>query len=196
MNIIQLAKEGLDLIQQVQPGLDAAATATASLGTLGAAAVKLLQKGHKLYTYLIGKMPEKEASPDEAIQIKTNVAILVDINRRMLHDVARYLDEKGIDANLIIVTNDPTYGDKVRFLSHEPEAWIELVQEFNTAIGIIKRTVGKANLHIFLSAPLPLVFGLGAVWGTVDKGTVYHWDGETYHPTMPISRHLRDKVVD
>ncbi len=60
MNIIQLAKVGLELIQQVQPGLDAAATATTSLGTIGTAAVKLLQKGHKLYTYLIGKAKQSD----------------------------------------------------------------------------------------------------------------------------------------
>lgn len=36
-----------------------------------------------------------------------------------------------------------------------------------------------------------MAFGLGAVWGTVNDATVYHWENNTYYPVMKIDRKLR-----
>lgn len=194
MNIVELAKAGMEIIQQVEPGVKSAAEVTTSLATIGTAVVKVLQKGKTLYTYFIGKRKDEETEEPGSVEImpKADVAVLVDINRRMLQDVANYLDGQGIDANLVIVTNDPAYSDKVRFLDAQaPDEWEELVQDFNSAIGIIKHAVGNARLHFFLSTPLALAFGLGSVWGTVDEATVYHWEEDTYQPSMKISRWLR-----
>ncbi len=56
----------------------------------------------------------------------------------------------------------------------------------------IKFAVGSAKLHVFLSIPLPAAFGLGSVRGTVDESaTIYHWQDNTYHPVLPITRALR-----
>ena len=55
----------------------------------------------------------------------------------------------------------------------------------------IKRSAGGKRVHIFLAAPLPLVFAMGAVWGTVDEASVYHWEQNTYHKVVNISRKLR-----
>lgn len=116
----------------------------------------------------------------------------------MLQDVARYLDEQNLDADMLVVTNDPAYSDKVKFLDpNQPEEWTELVQEFTATMNAIKHQLGGAQVHIFLSTPLPLAFGLGAVWGTVDLATVYHYqeikkeNRSTYYPAMKISRELR-----
>jgi hypothetical protein len=65
------------------------------------------------------------------------------------------------------------------------------VQEFTATMNAIKHQLGGARVHIFLSTPLPLAFGLGSVWGTVDEATVYHWEKQTYYPAMKISRALR-----
>jgi len=193
MNILQLAKDGLEAIQQIQPGIESTAKVATALTTIGSTGVKVLQQGKKLYTYLIGKFKDDEAQERQTtIEPKEDVAILVDINRRLLQDVARYLDAQEIDANLIIVTNDPTYSSQIRFLDVEdPDEWESLVRDFNQAINIIKQAVGGARLHFFLSTPLPIAFGLGSVWGTVDKATVYHWESGTYHPVMKVSRQLR-----
>ncbi len=192
MDILTMAKDGLEVIKQLQPGIEAAAKSVADIGTLGSAAVKLIQHGKQLYTYLLGKSASEKKAESLEIPRTGDVAILVDINRRMLLDVATYLDQQAIDANIIIVTNDPEYGSQTPFLNvDDPAEWREIVQEFNAAIGIIKRYVGPAKLHFFLSTPLPLAFGLGAVWGTVDEAVVYHYEKGTYHPVMEISRRLR-----
>lgn len=194
MDILQLAKDGLEAIEKIQPGMEATAKVATAITTIGSTGVKVLQQGKKLYTYLVGKFKDDEAEEEQAatIEPKENVAILVDINRRLLQDVARYLDAQDIDANLVIVTNDPAYSSLIRFLDVEdPDEWESLVQDFNRAINVIKQAVGSARLHFFLSTPLPIAFGLGSVWGTVDEATVYHWENDTYHPVLKISRKLR-----
>jgi len=203
MSIIDLVKDGLELVQQVEPGLSAAVEVGTALGTAGTAMVQVVQKGKQIVVYLFTRRKGGPARPDapagivpipdgEPVVQKPDVALVIDINRRSLRDVARYLDGNKIDADVIVLTNDAAYGDAVKFLDPEkPEQWAELVKEFNTGMNRIKKAVGAARMHIFLAAPLPLAFGLGSVWGTVDEATVYHWQNQTYHPVMHISRALR-----
>jgi hypothetical protein len=203
MSILDLVKDGLELVQQVEPGLSAAVEAGAALGTAGTAVVQVVQKGKQIVAYLFTRRKGEQAQPgsaggivpipaDEPMVQKPDVALVIDINRRILRDVARYLDEKKIDADVIVLTNDAAYGDSVKLLDPEKsEEWAELVKEFNTGMNRIKKAVGAARMHIFLAAPLPLAFGLGSVWGTVDEAIVYHWENQTYHPVMHISRELR-----
>jgi hypothetical protein len=204
MDLVQLAKDALVLFQQIQPGVKAAIEVGTAVGSMGSAAVQVIQKGKQLVTYVIQRVAPKppitapESLADQTPTPLKDVAVLVDINRRMLVDVARYLDEKKIDAELMIVTNDPAYSDQIKFLDpNKSDEWKELVKEFTAAMNAVKREAGGARLHIFLSTPLPLAFGLGSVWGTVDVATIYHWQevkGEkrsTYYPSMEISRELR-----
>lgn len=195
MDIVQWVKDALAVIQEIEPGIKSAAEVGTVLGTVGTAVVKVVQKGRRLVTYLItkGKPASKKKEPDTGTPIeKADVALLIDINRRMLLDVARYLEQQKIDADVLVVTNDPAYSDTIRFLDPDnPDEWVELVKEFNATIGKVKHTIGSARVHIFMSAPLPLAFGLGCVWGTVDEATVYHWENGTYHPAMKVSRALR-----
>jgi len=74
---------------------------------------------------------------------------------------------------------------------NKPDDWEEMIKEFNTAINAIKHAVGAVNIHIFMSVPLPVAFGMGAVWGTVDRARIYHWNSEVYKPVLNISRNLR-----
>ena len=207
MDILQLVKDASEFFQEIEPGAVAAVKVGTALGTAGSTAIKVLQKGKNLITYWItkAKKPVKEqtastsdesrlesAKLDTSLVTKSDVALLVDINRRMLVDVSSYLAVAGIDADLIIVTNDPLYSSSIRFLDVKtPNEWSEIVREFAVAMNAIKRVAGGAHLHIFLSTPLPLAFGLGSVWGTVDEATIYHWENQTYNPVMKISRELR-----
>jgi hypothetical protein len=203
MNILQLVKDGLALIQELEPGLTAAVKAGSALGTMGSAVVKVVQKGQRLITYVISRREGQEpAEPqpqeivpigdDEPMVTKPDVAVVVDVSRRILRDVARYLDDEDIDADIILLTNDPQYGDVPEFISaDDSDMWIEMVQDFHRGMSRVKREVGAARVHIFLGTPLPLAYGMGTVWGTVDEATVYHWENNTYHPVMPISRVLR-----
>ncbi|NUM45125.1 MAG: SAVED domain-containing protein [Anaerolineales bacterium] len=206
MTLLDLAQNVTTFFEQIEPGVTAAVKVGTALGPVGSAGIKVIQKGKQFITYWIERQkPKPEPTPKRSgssgletvkdttkIVTKQDVAILIDINRRMLVDVAQYLDEKQIDADLLIVTNDPAYSGQIKFLPvNQPEEWVEMVREFNGAMNAIKREVGKANLHLFLSTPLPLAFGIGSVWGTVDEATVYHWEAGTYHPVMPITRALR-----
>lgn len=192
---ITIANHGLLIMQHAVAAIKPPTTGVVDLGTRDGTNVKLLQQGKQLYTYLFTHQPaaqDRSHKDQAAIKPAPNVAVLVDINRRILLDVARYLDEQQIQATLMIVTNDPTYSDQTPFLDvNTPAAWTELVQEFNAAITHIKHYVGPARFHFFLATPLPLAFGLGAVWGTVEEAIVYHYEKNAYHPVMNISRELR-----
>lgn len=190
-----LAQAALGLIQQAAPGMAITADALTLLGVAKNVAVQIVKKGRLLVTYLIAHRQDEatNAMPEKKLALtKRDVAILIDINRRMLMDVAAFLEQQKIDAELLLVTNDPAYGSQVKFISPEqPADWEELVREFNATMNEIKHALGGVRVHIFLSTPLPLAFGLGSVWGTVDEATVHHWEKQNYYPVMKISRELR-----
>ncbi|MBX3015614.1 MAG: SAVED domain-containing protein [Caldilineaceae bacterium] len=193
---ITIANHGLLILQQSVTEVKRQTGGVVDLGTQASTNVKLLQQGKQLHTYLFSHQStdqDRSSQGRSTSKLVPDVAVLVDINRRILRDVARYLDEQQIQATLIIVTNDPTYSDQTPFLDvSNPSVWTALVQEFNAAITHINHYVGPANFHFFLSVPLPLAFGLGAVWGTVGEAVVYHYEKNTYHPVMKISRNLRN----
>lgn len=195
MSVVALAQAALELIKQIAPGMAITADALTLLGVAKNVAVKTVKKGHQLVTYLITHQQDEatSAAPEKKLALtKRDVAILVDINRRMLVDVAAFLEQQKIDAELLLVTNDPAYSSQVKFINPEnPADWEELVREFNAAMNEIKHALGGVRMHLFLSTPLPLAFGLGSVWGTVDEATVYHWEKQNYYPVMKISRDLK-----
>lgn len=203
MDILQIVLDTIKILQANEAALSAGASAV----TLGAAAVRVFEKGRELITYHITDAESEQvqvpalggplgASPDGK-PFKQDVAIVVDINRRLLPDVAAYLQEQQIDADLFFVTNNLTYAFKSKALDvNDPEEWKEVVQEFNAVMEQLKVHVKRRRIHIFMSVPLPIAFGMGAVWGTVDVATVYHYQGSeqepsTYYPVMKISRALR-----
>jgi len=204
MDLILLAQQAIALLNQAEPALSAGAAAV----TVGAAAVKVIQKGKQLITFLITeptgaavRVPAiggpMGASPDGDL-FKRDVAICVDINRRLFKNVATYLTAQKIDADFFLVTNDPSYSPQTTALhANDPDEWKRVVQEFNAVANQIKASVENARVHIFMSVPLPIAFGLGSVWGTVDNATVYHWQGipsgdeSTYFPVLKVSRALR-----
>ena len=193
MSLPQIAQEALRIIQQNAAGIGT----TADLITLGTAAanvvVQMFKSGKWLSTFLISAKQAGGSEEDQpAATGERHVAILVDINRRMLQDVAAYLDRQGIEADLVVVTNDENYGPAPKFLDpQKPEEWTEMVREFSDTMNRIKREIGGARTHFFISAPMPIAFGIGAVWGTVDEATVYHWEKNDYHPVLAVSRGLR-----
>lgn len=132
----------------------------------------LIQKGAKSLSVLITSTKKKPAAgkkskePEPLALSKKDVAIVLDINNRIVANVESFLKSKKMDADMIVITNDPSYSDEIAQLDIErPEDWAELVREFKTHTQKIKRFVGDAKVHIFLAVPVPLAFGLGAVWG-------------------------------
>jgi hypothetical protein len=193
MDLSAIVNTALILIQQNAAAIGQAADIVTLSTAAGNVLVKAVKKGSQLVAFFIGQKKAEQTVEDGTPSFdKSDVAILVDINRRMLRDVARYLEANDIDADMVVVTNDPEYGDRVKFLApDEPADWAQLVREFSATMNAVKHEIGGARIHLFLSTPLPLAFGLGAVWGTVDEATVYHWEKQDYHPVMKISRELR-----
>lgn len=207
MDGVQIVMEALKAFEAMKPGLEGIAAGGALLSATTKGSVYVIQKGAKFISYLI-KSGKKKPAPKIKVKAgakkstlsaqgeleitKPDVAIVVDISRRALVDVAAFLDGKKVDADIVMVTNDPAYGAQVKFLNPESdEEWNEIVVEFKSLMNKIKRAAGGKRVHIFLAAPLPLVFAMGAVWGTVDEASVYHWEGNQYHKVVSISRKLR-----
>jgi hypothetical protein len=204
MDIQLYAKAFFEVVEQISPKLKSVVDMGTSLYTIGSAGVKVLQQGRQLITYAVGKagkpsvsksekQKRKKPAPEILLQ-KGEVAIVVEISRPSVRDVVNYLESRKIDANLVVITTVKPRGPQpVQGLNESrPAQWTELVQEFSLAIDRVKREVGSAKIHIFLSTPLALAFGLGAVWGTVDQAQVYHWKSKGgYAPLMKINRKLR-----
>lgn len=192
MDLLQLAQEASDFLQTIEPGLDALPKAGKILATVGSTTVNLLYQGKRLFTYWITPKAstedqEQEVFSTDSLSSAKDIAIIIEITRPIFVDVARFLKEQGVEAELIVIQQE----DQNAFLAaDQPDIWEELVREFSQSANTIKRKSGKTNMHIFISSPLPLAFGLGAVWGTVDRAIVYHWQNG-YKPVMKISRELR-----
>lgn len=207
MDVQFFAKTFFESAEQINAQLKTAIDLGTSLYTIGSAGVKILQHGKQLVTYAIGKTkpgtkPSKARkktkrgkSSGDVILPKGDVAIVVEISRPSVQDVVDHLERKKIDANLVVITTIKARGQKsVKGLNeNRPSEWTGLVKEFSEAIDKIKQEIGaSAKIHIFLSTPLALAFGLGAVWGTVDRAQVYHWKSSGgYAPLMKINRQLR-----
>lgn len=117
---------------------------------------------------------------------RLDVAVIIDVARPTLLDVARYLDEQDRAVNFVLFKHPQPNA----FLSAENK-WDELVRAFAQAMNNTKHRFSGARLHFFLSAPGALIFGLGCIWGTVDEATVYHYERGTYYPVIAVSRTLR-----
>ena len=189
----------LEFTQTYQPVLNASITFGTSVYAIGSSLVKVLQQGKHLTTFAVGKKKagikksaHTKSETTGQIASKKNVAIVVEVSRPAVQDAASFLQKKKLDANLVVVTKIKEQGQPVEGLDeNDPQVWFETVQEFSTAIDAIKREMGAVNMHIFLATPVALAYGLGAVWGTVDQATVYHWNGKEYKPVLEIKRELR-----
>jgi hypothetical protein len=199
MSTLELAIEAMKFFAKIKDSMEGMSETGTVIASSSKAVLYVLNRGAKLVAYLMTRAsktrepvtPRRKKS--KPIKVKPDVAVVVDINRRSLTDVAAYLDEKKIDADVIIITNDPRYESRSVFLAPaKRDDWEHMVREFSKVMDGIKHTVGGSRLHIFLSTPNALAFALGAVRGLVDEGTiVYHWEDRTYYPVVVLSRKLR-----
>ncbi len=129
------------------------------------------------------------AERDRTIQPKLNLAVVVDVARPTLQNVAAYLDDNNLDVHYIVFRHE----QPGQFFS-VTDNWQALVLTFGDVMDRIKREFNGAKIHFFLAGPVSLLFGMACVWGTVDEATVYHYENGTYHPVIPITRGLRQVV--
>ena len=198
-DLMALLLAGLKAFENIKPGVEGLVLTGTALAATGKVSVHLVQKGAKSIALLISHASQKKTQVETneniatALGSKKDIAIILDINNRIVANVETFLKASKIDANVVVITNDPAYSDEIKRLDvKKPEEWNAIVREFKTASMKIKRLVSSnARIHIFMAVPLPMAFGLGAVWGTVNDATVYHWENNTYYPVMKIDRKLR-----
>lgn len=117
---------------------------------------------------------------------KVDTAVVIDIARPVLANVAKYLDNKGIAANFLLFRHI----EPGQFFSVH-DNWQQLANTFATTMDRLKNDFTASRLHFFLAGPGTLLFAMGCIWGTVDQALVYHYEQDNYYPVLPISRELR-----
>ncbi len=127
-----------------------------------------------------------QQSGGAAIVSQLNVAVVVDIARPTIRDVARYLDEQETAVNFLLLQHS-----QPDIFLNATQNWNPFVKAFSQTMNISKHSFSGARVHFFLSAPGALLFGLGCIWGTVDEALVYHYEKGTYFPVIHVSRELR-----
>lgn len=145
---------------------------------------QLVETAAKLRLHIAWQDPPQQFD-GVAIVARLDVAIVVDIARPTIKDVAHYLDEIDLPANFILLQHAAD-----AFLD-ATKRWDGFVNAFSQTMNKSKHTFTGAQSHFFLAAPGALLFGLGTIWGTVDEAVVYHYESGTYHPVLAISRKLR-----
>jgi len=204
MDLLMYVDVFSNFMQNYQPVLDSTIKFGTSAYTIGSSLVKVLQNGKHLATVAVGKKnaakrskakeraaTQHKKAPDQIVR-KKNAAVVVEISRPAVQDAASFLEKKKIDANLVVITAAKDGSQSLDGLDeNKPKMWFEVVQEFNDAITVVKKEMGAVHMHIFLATPVALAFGLGAVWGTVDEATIYHWNGKEYKQVLEIKREIR-----
>lgn len=131
-----------------------------------------------------------------AIPPRDDIAVVVSMAQPALPTAAAYLDDQGVPAHFLLLTNVPAY-NKTQFISVDSD-WEAIGQLFFQTIQTVRLEFPKARLHLFLAAPVALGFLLGCTWGTVFQGDyLYHLhrdeDGRSYYVRVAtISRKLRE----
>lgn len=87
--------------------------------------------------------------------------------------VQLYLKKNNIKANIVKVTTP----DESNLLDPENlKEWEDLVRKFSTMLDVVLREMSPQRIHIFLSAPLALTFGIGCTIGNIVSPFIYHLD--------------------
>lgn len=129
---------------------------------------------------------EKLTRTNTAVQPKLNIAVVIDIARPILRNVAAYLDDKNLAVNFVVFQHQQSG----QFFNVTDD-WSQLAVTFGDVMDRVKREFNGAKIHFFMSGPVGLLFAMGCIWGTVDEALVYHYENDTYHPVLPITRALR-----
>lgn len=147
--------------------------------------IKVIQKQRPQNAWGLDSIEASET----AVQPKLNIAVVIDIARPALRNVATYLDDQNIETNFILFR----HAEPGHFFSTNDD-WQSLAITFSDVMAKVKRKFDGANPHFFMAGPGALLFAMGCIWGTVDDAIVYHYENNTYHPVLPITRELR-KII-
>jgi hypothetical protein len=127
-------------------------------------AMEIVWRGSRLLFGLLGKLSSRP---------RQDVALVVEINRPAVEDVKRFLEQRSIDADVVVVTRrDIAAGQN---LPMEPAVWEEIVREYYDGFTQLQRQRGTRRFHVFLAAPAALVFAMGCTMSTQYDVHLYQW---------------------
>lgn len=126
---------------------------------------------------------------ETAVLPKLNIAVVIDVARPALRNVATYLDDQNVDVNFVVLR----HAEPGQFFSTSDD-WQALAMTFGDVMARVKGTFNGAKLHFFMAGPGSLLFAMGCIWGTVDDAVIYHYENNTYYPVLPMTRELRNVV--
>lgn len=182
----------IEAIKQIQPTLTAVADTGAAITTIGGWAVSLVKAGKKADVFRISR--EKKKKTGKKAAKPTDIALVVDVTWSISPQVMKYLEDKKIDAEIILMVNNQKAAKDKWLKNDKPKDWEAVAHDFSMGVQKIytDQDLANANVHIFIASPVALAFSLGAVWGTVHRATVYQWDTDerTYYPVIVISKKL------
>lgn len=146
----------------------------------------LISKGRQTWTYLVGEEEEELVEKDD-------VAVMVQINQFLVTTTKKFLENEGIDAHLILITNVED-GSSIEYLDNDKkQEWIDVVADFFDAVTGIERDWGAKTLHVFLAAPAALAFALGCKMSVQHNIRLYNWMAEerSYVRVLTVPRDIR-----
>ncbi|MCA9957426.1 MAG: SAVED domain-containing protein [Anaerolineales bacterium] len=133
----------------------------------------LVAYGRKTRPHVV--WPDLSQISSSDIVDKEHIAIVVSLAQPALEKAALFLQNNRINAHLILITNVPAY-NKTSFLKGD-EDWDDVAFHFRQTMDYALRTFPKTQRHFFFAGPMPLIFAMGCVWGTVYTGDrLYHFD--------------------
>lgn len=146
----------------------------------------LISKGRQTWTYLVGEEEEELVEKDD-------VAVMVQINQFLVPTTKKFLENEGIDAHLVLITNVED-GSSIKYLDNDKkQEWIDVVADFFDAVTEIERNWGAKTLHVFLAAPAALAFALGCKMSVQHNIRLYNWVAEerSYVRVLTVPRDIR-----
>jgi NACalpha-BTF3-like transcription factor len=187
--------EAIKFFENIKPAVEGLSATGTVIASTASVTISVIKNGAKMFSYLI-KRPEKKSSTKKAksgnLDISSDdIAIVVDIAQPILENVGVYLKEHKIDADVVLVTNREKYSDKPLFLKLDETEWEKVVSDFVDIMYEVRRSSAGRKIHIFSSAPVPISFAIGAMWGTVQNATLYHWQDDAYHAVIRVRRDIR-----
>lgn len=187
--------EAIKFFENIKPALEGLTATGTVIASTASVTISVIKNGAKMFSYLI-KRPEKKTTGQKThsgnLDISSDdIAIVVDIAQPILENVGAYLQAHKIEADVVLVTNREKYSDKPLFLKLDEAEWEQVVRDFVDIMYEVRRSSAGRKIHIFSSAPVPISFAIGAMWGTVQNATLYHWQDDNYHPVVHVRRDIR-----
>jgi len=91
-------------------------------------------------------------------------------SHNLIDGVRRFIDEKQLNSKIALI--EPKFGKG----NIQLDDWSEIISEVMSITQNIYFETSFKNVYFFISAPLPIAFGLGLSYGDFAKGSIFHYD--------------------